>query len=453
MESFDRLALERLADETAAQVFGVGFNDLHSFITQKCESREESDIVKPLDALLRRLFQHRNRLLRLHLLPDEILLHIFKLGVDFDRTTDITKNKTIQFELKVYYQSFYPFQRVCKRWHDIIVSYAPFWSLIGAEMPKDMIELALARAQKSTLFVGTQYAGPDKLRQFTDRVLPLSDRIGSLTMDHKYGGSDITAPFWMALPNIQNLQLTDVDDPPYVEGFDESSNTMKLPSPRWIHLCNSTLPTAPTLYSQVEELVLESPFEALTMSYIKLLVESAPRLRILRLDEIGDHDPDDVGSLDNLSSLAPQPMPNLRLLHISQTNTDVVAWLLNLFQLSPYTSIQINCCSVTDVLSFQSQIRDRIWAALHFMTDSSFALELAPWVYRFQTRNMAIEIEISNPGGYAGWPDFFKDFVPRAGQGPIRVYIFLKCSSNASMELPKPDCIKGLQSDSFAVIG
>lgn len=29
-QPFNRFALERLADETAAQAFGVGFNDLHS---------------------------------------------------------------------------------------------------------------------------------------------------------------------------------------------------------------------------------------------------------------------------------------------------------------------------------------------------------------------------------------------------------------------------------------
>ncbi|KIO33543.1 hypothetical protein M407DRAFT_17495 [Tulasnella calospora MUT 4182] len=448
-QSFNRLALERLADETAAQVFGVGFNDLHSFITQKCESREESDMVKPLDALLCRLFQHRNRLLRLHLLPDEILLYIFKLAIDFDWTTDITKNRVIHSELKVYYNSLNPVQRVCKRWHDIIVSYAPFWSLIDSKMPKDVIELTLARAQKSALSAGAHNVEPDELRQFTDRVLPLSDRIGSLTMDHRRAESEITALLWMGLPNIQNLQITDVDDPPNFEGFDESSDTIKLPSPRWIHLQNSTLPTVPTLYSQVEELILERPFETLTMSHIKLLVESAPRLRILRLDDIRHLDEESLGDLSSLAILA---MPNLRLLHISRTNKDYVAWLLNLFQLSPCRSIRIDCWDWNGS-SFQSQIRDRIWAALHSMTYSSFSLDIAPWAYKFQTRNVTIEINNSAPDRYGRWPDFFTDFVPRAGQGPIRVYIFLKCPRDAASELPNADCIKGLQNDSFVIMG
>ncbi|KAG9047088.1 hypothetical protein FS837_003073 [Tulasnella sp. UAMH 9824] len=445
-QSFNRTALEQLADEAAAQAFGVGSNDLHSFITQKCESREGGDIIKALDALLRRLFQHRNRLLRLHLLPDEILLHIFKLAVDFDWTTDITQNKSIHYDLKMYYKTLYPIQSVSKRWHDIIVSYAPFWSLISTNMPENMLELALARAHKSTLSVGVQNATSDELLHFTHRLLPLADRVGTLAMDHSLG----ERPLWTGLPNIQNLQIRNMDDSPYEE-LEGSSQTVDIPSPRWISLSHSILPTVPKFYSQVEELTI-GHISQLTSVHLKLIVESAPRLRILQLDGV---ERSDTESLDDPSSLA--PMPNLQLLHISRAYGNSVAWLLNRFQLSPHTNLRIQCWDWSTP-PYQNQIRDRIWAALHSMTDSSFSLELAQWTYRFQTRKVSIEIEIEDLDAHTRWPDFFDGFVPQAGRGPIRVYIFLMCGSFYSysqqpIELPNEDCIKGLQNDSFFIMG
>ncbi|KAG9047089.1 hypothetical protein FS837_003074 [Tulasnella sp. UAMH 9824] len=450
-QSSNRLALERLADETAAQAFGVGFNDLHSFITQKCESRQGEDMIKTLDTLLHRLFHHRNRLLRVHLLPDEILVHIFKLALDFDWTTDITRNNSIHSELKTYYEGLYLIQRVSKRWHDVIASYAPFWSLISNKMPHDMLELALTRAHESSLSVGLQNAGEAELGEFTDRLLPLSDRVGSLTMDHRFGGSDAIAPLWTSLPNIRNLRVADMDDFPYKELYD-SSQTINIPSPRWIYLHNSTLPTVPTLYSQVEELVLEHPSEALTISDLKLIAGSTPRLRIFRLDEIRHVEAE---GLNDPSSLAPIPMPNLQLLHISRTYRDFVAWLLDRFQLLPRTSLRIQCWD-WNISPFQNQIRDRIWSVLLSTEEASFSLDLAPWAYRFQTRNVSIAIEISNRDKFTRWPDFFDGFVPQAGQAPIRVYIFLKSKSVVSGhpgDLPNEDCIKGLQNDSFFVMG
>ncbi|KAG8932655.1 hypothetical protein FRC01_012859 [Tulasnella sp. 417] len=393
--SLNRLALERMADEAAAQAFGVGFNDLHAFIMQKSEGREGGDMIKTLDALLCRLFQHRNRLLRLHLLPDEILLHIFKLAVEVDWDTDMRKYNSIHYDLKTYYKSLCPIQRVCKRWHDIIVSYAPFWSLISSTMPKNMIELALARARDSTLSVGVQHAELVEPSQFIYRVLQLSNRVENLSMDHGFGGSDIHVPLWTRLPNIQNLRLADVDGIPHKE-LDGSAPTTNIPSPRQIHLFNSMLPTIPTLYSQVEELVIEYPSETLTNNSLKLIAEGTPRLRVLRFDDIRNIDAE---SLNDPLSLAPMPMPNLRLLHISRTRTDGVAWLLNRFRPSPRTSIRIHSWD-RNISPFKSQIRDRIWAALDSTMEQSFALDLAPWAYKFQTRNMSIEIEISTYENY-----------------------------------------------------
>ncbi|KAG8932654.1 hypothetical protein FRC01_012858 [Tulasnella sp. 417] len=449
--SLNRLALERMADEAAAQAFGVGFNDLHAFIIQKSESREGGDMIKTLDALLCRLFQHRNRLLRLSLLPNEILSHIFKLAVEFDWNTDITKNKSAHYDLKTYYKSLYPIQRACKRWHDVIVSYAPFWSLISSTMPKNMIELALVRARDSTLsvHVGAQHTELVEPREFIDRVLRLSNRVESLTMDHRLGESDATPPLWMMLPKIQTLRLTDVDGVHY-EKFDDNSQATTIPSPRWIYLYHSILPTVPALYSQVEELVIGHPSNALTYNSLKLIVGRVPRLRVLRLDEIRYLV--DAEGLQDPSSLAPMPMPNLRLLHISRTSKDGVAWLLNRFQLSPHTSIRIVSWD-WNVSPYQSQIRDRIWAALDSTMEPAFALDLAPWAYKFQTRSASIEIEILNRDKFAIWPDFFHGFVPGAGQGPIRVYIFLNCKSNIQTDLPNEGCIKGLQNDSFIIIG
>ncbi|KAG8932652.1 hypothetical protein FRC01_012856 [Tulasnella sp. 417] len=451
-QSLNRLALERLADETAAQAFGVGFNDLHSFIAQKSESREGGDMIKTLDALLCRLFQHRNRLLQLHLLPDEILLHIFKLAVDFDWDTDMSKNAFIHYNLKTYYKTLYSIQRVCKRWHDIIVSYAPFWSLISSTMSKDMIELTLTRARDSNLSIGTQYTEPVEFGQFIHRVLQLANQVESLSMDYEFGGSPtINAPLWTRFPKVQNLRLASVDNVDYGE-LDESS-PMSVPSPRWICLYNSILPTLPTLYSQVEELALEHPSVTLTYDSLKLIAGRAPKLRVLRLDGIRYLD---MESPNDPSSLAPIPMPNLQLLHISQTDKVLVACLLNRLQLSPRTNIRIVCPGWDgDVFPYQSQIRDRIWAALDSTIEKSFALNVAPWAYKFQTRDVSIEIDISNGDESGIWPDFFDGFVPRAGQGPIRVYIFLVCKSSPirNTELPNESCIKGLQNDSFVIMG
>ncbi|KAG8932653.1 hypothetical protein FRC01_012857 [Tulasnella sp. 417] len=449
-QSVDRSNLERLADETAAQAFGVGFNNLHSFVTQKPGSREGGDMMKTMDALLCRLFQHRNRLLRLSLLPDEILLHIFKLAIDFNWNKDIIKSKSIYDDLKTYYQSLYPIERVCKRWRDIIVSYAPFWSLISGTMSGDMIELALARARDSTLsvHVGVQYMEPVELRQFIDRVLRLSNRVESLTMDDKLQRSNAAPPLWMMLPKIQNLRITNADDVDYKEP-DESSRAMNIPSPRRICLLNCALPTVPTLYSQVEELALEHPSETLPWGPLKLILERTPRLRVLRLEGVRYLD---ARSQNDPSSLAPIPMHHLQLLHISQADQKFVTWILSRFQLSPRTSLRLACWD-WNATQYRSQIRDRIWAALDSAMEPSFALDLSLWAYKFQTRSVSIEIEKLNRDQVARWPDFFDGFVPRAGQGPIRVYIFLTCESNIDTDVPDEGCIKGLHNDSFVIMG
>ncbi|KAG9047087.1 hypothetical protein FS837_003072 [Tulasnella sp. UAMH 9824] len=294
-------------------------------------------------------------------------------------------------------------------------------------MPYDIFDLALARARASTLSVELQSEEEGGPGQFMDRLLPLSDRVGSLTMDHHSVGSDVTAPLWTSLPNIQNLRLVHVDDFPHEE-LDGSSQTMHIPSPRWIYLYSSTLPTVPTLYSQVEELVLEHPSEALTISDLKLIAESTPKLRTLRFDEIRLPDTE---SLNDPSSPAPMPMPNLQLLHIARTYRDSAGWLLERFQLSPRTSIRIECWD-GNISPYQIQIRDQIWTALRSTAESSFSLELAPWAYRFQTRNVSIEIEVLYPDEFTRWPDFLT--VSRLGLDKDRFAYTSSSKANRSIQ-------------------
>ncbi|KAG8948341.1 hypothetical protein FRC04_009837 [Tulasnella sp. 424] len=440
-EVFNHLELERLADETAAQAFGVGFNDLDRFITQQCESRRGGKASKALDVILGRLFQHRNRLLRVEF-PDEILLDILKLAVNFDWVTDITGDASYR-DLWLYYRDLYSIQRVNRRWHDIIVSYAPFWSLISTTMPKNMIKVALTRAKESTrLCIRAKRDEEESLRHFMDMVLPLSSRIGSLMIDLTLG-NQVLAPLLTHLPTVQNLLVGGAEDIP----FNETSSALGIPSPRWIHLIGSALPTMPTLYARLEELTIECPLEEVRLGALKSIVLSAPRLRILRVDRLMDEGP------DNKSQVEPLPMPNLQLLHIGGTN-HAMGSTLDCFQLSPSASIQMfssdwNVSACTSKL--EGYIRSKIWAVLHSMTESSFCLELGPSTYKLQTRKTLIEIDVGDHN-YSQWPDFFKDFVPRVGQAPIRVYIFLKATRGSSGKFPNQDCIAGLQSDLFFMV-
>ncbi|KAG8944819.1 hypothetical protein FRC04_001557 [Tulasnella sp. 424] len=315
-DTFNHLELERLAGETAAQAFGVGFNDLDSFITQQCENRGGSEVIGRLDFFLGCLSRYRNRLLHVELLPDDILLHIFRLAVNFDELTDITRNTNLSREIQKHYRNLYSIQMVQKRWHDIIVSYSPFWSRISTSMPQNAIDLALTRAKETPLCIRARYDEGESARHFMDMVLPWSSRIGSLMIDLGNGGKEMFAPLWMRLPAIQKLQITHAEDIPY-QGSNKSSPTHGIPSPHWIHLRNSALPTAPILYARVEELILEHPSATLTCDVLKSIVLSAPRLRTLRLDTLRPE------SLHDESLVDPLPVPNLQHLHMRYVDGDM----------------------------------------------------------------------------------------------------------------------------------
>ncbi|KAG8944810.1 hypothetical protein FRC04_001548 [Tulasnella sp. 424] len=446
-ETLNRSEVERLAGETAAQAFGVGFNDLDSFITQQCESRGGSEVIGTLDLLLGCFSRYRNRLLRVELLPDDILLDIFSLAVNFDELKNITRSTDLPREMRIQYRNLCSIQRVEKRWHDIIVSYAPFWSLICASMPQNAIELALTRAKQSPLCIRAQYDEEEGAGHFMDMVLPMCSRIRSLILDLGHGGEEMFAPLWMRLPAIQRLQVVYAEDIPY-QASDKSSPTHGIPSPHWIHLIDSALPTVSILYAQVEELTLERPSVPLTCDVLKSIVLSAPRLRILRLEMPR------LESLNDESPVDPMPVPNLQLLCILCANGDEVSCILDWFQLSPSTSIQITARDAGDMglTPYEGQIRSLIWSALRSTTEPSFCLDLAPWAYKFQIGESSIEIEGGYHNTYPQWPDFFKGFVPRAGQAPLRVYVFLTATLGYPGEFPNQDCLAGLHNDSFVMM-
>ncbi|KAG8975456.1 hypothetical protein FRB90_009536, partial [Tulasnella sp. 427] len=123
-EVFNRVDIDRLADEVTAQAFGVGVDELSSFMTRNGQGHEERETLQALDSLLRRLFEHRNRLLRLEVLPDEILLDIFKLAIEFDKFNGTNPDISLQDEMAEHYWQIYQLQMVQKKWRDIIVSFA-----------------------------------------------------------------------------------------------------------------------------------------------------------------------------------------------------------------------------------------------------------------------------------------------------------------------------------------
>ncbi|KAG8991014.1 hypothetical protein FRB90_001496 [Tulasnella sp. 427] len=446
-EAPNHTEIERLADAAAAQTFGVGFNDLIPFILQKSENREGKGLIEALDMLIRRLFEHRNRLLRLELLPDEVLLDIFRMAIDFDKFIDIKTNVDLGVKMPTHYTLLSRLQMVQKRWHDIIVSFAPFWSLQSTIMPDHVLEMASARSQKAHLIVHVRNEG--RLGSFTETTLPASSRIDTLIVDLNRGGSGAVAALWISCPNVQNLHLVDVDHSVFTDLEENTPSAARIPSPRWIHFNSSFIPSVPTLYSRVEELVIERSRITTTPGILKLIVESAPSLQTLRFDSIGAAE---LGQLELADPEPPVIAPNLKLLEITWGDGFQISWILNRFQLSPFTSLKLKTWPGVVVGHSEEQIRSRIRAMLQSMTDRSFCLEITPWSYRVQTRDSSLDIELWGDTTYGGWPDFFKDFVPRAGQAPIRVYTFLKCSSGIGAALPNENSIAGLQNSNFVMM-
>ncbi|KAG8984737.1 hypothetical protein FRB90_005139 [Tulasnella sp. 427] len=438
--------IDRIADEVAAQTFGVGFNDLSSFLATKRDDGEGKETIQALDVLLRRLFEHRNRLLRLELLPAEILLDIFTLAIDFDEFSDIKANTDLGADMPKHYARLTRLQMVQKKWHDIIASFGPFWSLLSARMPQDVLERVSRQSQESTLVVRVGWyrdGAHERLSAFLHTILPLAKRIGTLSLDLQERRNPLIPALWESCTNLQNLQLIRVDKASLRSPA--GTEIVEMPSPRWIHI-KSGQTRLPIPFNRAEELVIQSPRSVLTARYLRYVVDQMPNLRRLCFDEIHQLDYTASGA-----SELPLIAPNLKSLEIHGSDGRVTSWLLDCFRLSPSTSLNIHTSDQTTINSCEVGIRSYIKAVLQTIKDFSFALEVTPQSYRLQTREVSVEIKFTGKGQVV-WPDFFQGFIPRPGQSPIRVYVFLSSTNDDDPVYPNESCLAGLHNDYFVMM-
>ncbi|KAG8975761.1 hypothetical protein FRB90_009419, partial [Tulasnella sp. 427] len=262
---------------------------------------------------------------------------------------------------------------VQKKWRNIIVSFAPFWSLLSAQMPQNVLELGLKRLQETKLITsvhGTVYRSDGRVRRFLRTILPASTRIRTLSINvFERGSGDLIKSLWTNCPNVESLHLAGKPESVLTHSTKDSAAEVGCPTPRWLHINTSDVPQIPTLYARVEELLIESPTSLLEARVLQMIFKSAPNLRIIRLDQM------DETQLEDPDVAADEPRvvaPDLKLLEILNSDWEKILWVLNRFQWSPSTSLKIQTWNGFIDHLCGDEVRAHVHAILRSMTDSSF---------------------------------------------------------------------------------
>ncbi|KAG8943888.1 hypothetical protein FRC04_002429 [Tulasnella sp. 424] len=440
----------RLADEVTAQCLGADFNDLESILARFQSIEKRRDGMEALGAVIQRLCSNYNRLLPIDALPDELLLHLFTLAMVKSSTFhDCRSSDDFRQRIKSYYTALYQLQAVCRRWRRIVVSYGPFWSIFDSGMEERQIQLWLPRSGDSLLTIGAFKHSPAVANRFVERMAPLSRRFSTLIIDLVDPQAGHASELWMEpAPNLKLLSIRGADGNWF--STPEGCFGGVIPSLRWLCVDSGVIPSARVLYQQLEDLTIQNPTESLMIQELESVLRAASRLQVLKLGAILNL----VGAPTNAGYDGQIILPSLRLLSIEVADSYVISRLLSFFRLSSQTSVRI-VCGDFDLYGCEKYIREHTRAVLHSMKETSFCLEMSPTTYSFQTRSVSIHLQVLLQSNRRLWPKFFANFSPIDGQGPIRVYLFLKTGASdyptviSYDNLPDSRSIVGLQNDFF----
>lgn len=418
----------------------------HSILTRPQRVEGRQDGMATLEAVIHYLQYNYNRLLPIDALPDEILLNIFKLVMEkFSTFDDYRDPSNFSEKLKSYYAALYPLRAACRRWCGIVVSFGPFWTVFDSRMPEKQIRLGLSRSGNAPLTVGVFKHSSNSANRFIERMAPLSTRFSHLILDLVDTEVGYASALWgESAPNLQQLSIRGAN----VNMFPTSESCFKgtTSSLRRLYLSGTSIvPTAQTLYDRLEELTIDRPSQALTVSTLDSILRVAPKLRILRFRLILMPIMAPSGTFSGQISI-----PSLLAISFEMIDSFVISQLLGLIRLSPRTSLRVICFDM-QFSSFEAHLRRHIRAVLHSMKEKSFRLNMSPNTYLLRTYYVCISLQVPPGGGRRLWPNYFANFSPRDGQAPIRVNLCLR-TEGTSDQLPDPQSISGLQNDFFVLM-
>lgn len=362
---------------------------------------------------------------------------------------DCRSSDDFRQRIKSYYTALYQLQAVCTRWRRIVVSYGPFWSVFDSGMQERQLKLWLPRSGESLLTIGASKHSSEAANQFVKCMAPLSKRFSTLNIDLTDPSAGHTSELWAEpAPNLKLLSIRGAGDNLF--STPESCFGGVIPSLRRLCVGSGAIPSARVLYEQLEELTIQNPTESLTIQELESVLRAASRLQVLKLGAI----PNLVGAPTDTGYDGQIILPSLRLLSIEVTDSYVISRLLRSFRLSSQTSVRI-VCGDFHLHGCEKYIREHTRAVLHSMKEPSFCLEMSPTTYSFQTRSVSIHLQVLLQSNRRLWPNFFANFSPIDGQGPVRVYLFLKTGASDYPTVPSYDnlpdsrSIVGLRNDFF----
>ncbi|KAG8981720.1 hypothetical protein FRB90_007059, partial [Tulasnella sp. 427] len=284
------------------------------------------------------LVQHRNALLPIHKLPQELLLVIWG-QVTYDAASE-------------FHDGTWTLAQVSKAWADVIVTSPGMWCDISSEFSQSRIEKALQKSSERLLYLSL-ITTDNNLSEKFDMLLPHAPRWKELQLDTWLPEIILTMRV-MDFPALEVLEMWPHWDNPSLA---EPPNLLTFPKLHTLILHAVPLDWAePLLPVGIRSLSIIDFEHGPTFSQILALLSSVPFLEELELEEI-------VFGFQTLpapESQKPITMPRLRNVRLVQMARAALNTLLVSIQLPQCTRLVASPLDLTTLPRYQRHLHARL---------------------------------------------------------------------------------------------
>ncbi|KAG8943910.1 hypothetical protein FRC04_002451 [Tulasnella sp. 424] len=444
------LVLNRLADEVVARALESDINGLDVAIGDATQSHNTKAHIDALELVTSRINQHRNRLVPISWLPDEILLsilhHAANIGwmLSYGEDTEQAYSVPNEPDVRSVYRGVFRLQLVCRGWCNLIESDPRFWTVISPGMAGAPLEKAISNSAYAKLVVLEQRSFDDESNEvFLRRLASFSDRLYNLVLTNRWNQQ---APFqiWKKrLPNLAKLWLVNLEDS---MPLDQAEYFSGQPPPlRFLSALSSPLPPYPPLYESLEYLSVSGEIDFGRT----LLVDALPNTRRLRNLHLTINASQN-SSLSNVTQTEGYPpvieLPRLEDVCLRHCAPSFTVTLLERLKIPNFRTLRMLSHEVW-LEPLVSVLSPFFHEALH-KTVRPIALDLKDETFEFRTE--AKTIFLSRPRSRSAWPDFFVGYEPLIDAPITRVVVFL--GTQDVHETPDPAAVSSLISGNFILI-